>query len=108
MGYRKALEIIIEGRRITASQCLEHGLANRIVPPGQAGHAAREWARQLCAGAPLAQAGAKKALRHMGRMRLQDAITLEAKIQEKLVASEDFRHGVEAFFGKRKPNFRGR
>ena len=67
-----------------------------------------EWARSLAAGAPLAQATAKRVLRHVGRMRLQDAITLEAKAQQKLVESEDFRNAVAAFFDKRKPQFRGR
>lgn len=108
MGHKKALETIIEGRKISAADCLAHGLVNRVVPPGTAGEAAREWAGRLSAGAPLAQAAAKRVLRHIGRMRLQDAITLEARLQQKLVGSEDFRNGVAAFFAKRKPEFRGR
>jgi 2-(1,2-epoxy-1,2-dihydrophenyl)acetyl-CoA isomerase len=108
MGHKKALETIIEGRKISAAECLAHGLVNRIAPPGTAGQVAREWAGNLSAGAPLAQASAKRVLRHIGRMRLQDAITLEARLQEKLVGSEDFRNGVAAFFAKRKPVFKGR
>ncbi len=108
MGHKKALETIIEGKKISAAECLAHGLVNRVVPAGTAAQGAREWAGNLASGSPLAQSAAKRVLRHVGRMRLQDAITLEAKMQQKLVKTEDFRDGVAAFFAKRKPVFKGK
>ncbi|MFZ1815150.1 MAG: enoyl-CoA hydratase-related protein [Rhizobiaceae bacterium] len=108
LGYHRALETIIGGGRLSAATCLEAGLANRVVADGSAMDSAMIWAEELSRGAPLAQAAAKKALRHMGRMRLQDAITLEAKLQQALTESEDFRIGVKAFFSRQKPEFRGR
>lgn len=108
MGHKKAMETVIEGRKIPASQCLEYGLVNKVVPKGDASAAAREWALRLCDGAPLAQAAAKRALRQAGRLQLEDAISLEAQLQQDLIASEDFRNGVAAFLAKRKPEFRGK
>lgn len=108
MGHKRALQTIIEGRKIPASQCLEFGLVNRLASPSSVHEAALRWAHELARGAPLAQAAAKRALRHIGRMRLQDAITLEAKLQQKLVETEDHSNGVEAFLAKRKPEFKGR
>ncbi len=108
MGHKKAMETVIEGRKIAASQCLEYGLVNKVVPKGSASAAAREWALRLCEGAPLAQAAAKRALRQAGRLQLEDAITFEAQLQQDLIASEDFRAGVAAFLAKRKPEFKGK
>jgi len=107
MGYRRAFETVIEGKRIPAADCLAYGLANRVVPTARVHDEALAWARTLSEGAPLAQASAKRVLRHIGRMRLQDAITLEAKKQQPLIESQDFREAVADFFAKRKPRFRG-
>jgi 2-(1,2-epoxy-1,2-dihydrophenyl)acetyl-CoA isomerase len=108
MGYKRALQTIIEGRKIQAQECEALGLVNKLAPAGAAHEIALQWAQQLAKGAPLAQSAAKRVLRHGGRMRLQDAITLEAKVQQPLVESQDFKEGVAAFFGKRKPEFKGR
>ena len=69
MGYRRAFETIVEGKRTTASECLELGLANKVVDRGTAGEEAMAWAQKLATGAPLAQETAKRVLRHVGRMR---------------------------------------
>ncbi|MCB1465338.1 MAG: enoyl-CoA hydratase/isomerase family protein [Nitratireductor sp.] len=108
MGYARAFRTIVEGRRIPASECLELGIANTVVAKGRALEEAGEWAERLALGAPLAQATAKRVLRHVGRMRLQDAITLEAKAQQPLTESEDFANAVAAFLAKQKPVFKGK
>jgi len=108
MGYHRAFETIVEGRRVAAHECERLGLANRVVPVGKASGEALSWAEELANGSPLAASAAKRVLRHVGRMRLQDAISLEAKVQQSLVETEDFRNAVAAFFDKRKPEFHGR
>jgi 2-(1,2-epoxy-1,2-dihydrophenyl)acetyl-CoA isomerase len=108
MGHKRALQTIIEGRKMPALECEALGLVNKVAPAGTAHDVAMQWAQELAKGAPLAQSAAKRVLRHGGRMRLQDAITLEAKLQQSLVESEDFRDAVAAFFDKRKPHFKGR
>ncbi|MCG6857187.1 MAG: enoyl-CoA hydratase/isomerase family protein, partial [Salaquimonas sp.] len=108
MGYQRAFETIVEGKRIPASECLGLGIANRVVARNAAVGEAAAWAEKLATGAPLAQTAAKKVLRHVGRMRLQDAITLEARAQQPLTESEDFRNAVAAFLAKQKPVFTGK
>jgi 2-(1,2-epoxy-1,2-dihydrophenyl)acetyl-CoA isomerase len=107
MGYARALEAVIEGRRLPARECLAMGLANRLAPPGQAYEQAFEWAGALASGAPLAQAAAKRILRGVGGVDYGTAISMEADEQNLLSGSEDFRTGVAAFFAKKKPEFRG-
>ena len=108
LGPRRALEAIVEGRRIKGPECLALGLANKVVARGEASNAALQWAQELALGAPLAQAAAKLALREMRGKPLDEAISIEARLQQALTESEDFRNGVASFFAKRKPEFRGR
>jgi 2-(1,2-epoxy-1,2-dihydrophenyl)acetyl-CoA isomerase len=108
MGRKRAIETIVEGKRISADECLLHGLANRIAPEGEALAVARQWARELAGGAPLAQAAAKKAINAAIGLSLEQTISLEAQLQYGLTQSKDFKDGVAAFFAKRKPVFSGR
>jgi 2-(1,2-epoxy-1,2-dihydrophenyl)acetyl-CoA isomerase len=108
MGRKRAIETIVEGGKISAEECLRHGLANRIAAEGQAFPVALQWAQELSAGAPLAQAAAKKAINAAIGLSLAETISLEAQLQYGLTQSKDFRDGVAAFFEKRKPVFSGR
>ncbi len=108
MGHRRALQTIVEGRKISASECLALGLANRTAPAHEVHGVAHQWAQQLAKGSPLAQAAAKRVLKQVAEMDLSQAITLEANVQRSLIETEDFREAVAAFFAKQKPVFKGR
>jgi enoyl-CoA hydratase len=49
IGMGHAMDLILTGRKVDADEALRMGLANRVVPPGQAREAALELARQLAA-----------------------------------------------------------
>ena len=53
IGMGHAMDLILTGRKVEADEALRMGLANRVVPSGQAREAAIELARQL-AGFPQA------------------------------------------------------
>jgi enoyl-CoA hydratase len=53
IGMGHAMDLILTGRKVEAAEALQMGLANRVVPPGQAREAALALARQL-AGFPQA------------------------------------------------------
>ncbi len=108
MGYHRALEAIIEGRKIPAKECLQYGIANRLASRDDLDRVTREWAQQLATGAPLAMQAAKRLLRKVGHVTYADAISHEGLEQNPLVASEDCKTGVQAFFSKEKPAFVGR
>ena len=108
MGYKRAFEAAIECRKVRAQECLELGLANRVVPDDEVFEEALGWATDLSKRAPLAIATTKKAMRSSSGMTYQEIFALEADMQVANVDSDDFREGVEAFLNKRPPQFQGR
>ncbi len=107
LGYHKALEAVLEGRRMSAAECLECGIANKVVAGEELDAATRAWADALCATAPLAMAACKRLLRQVGSMSYGEAITQEGIEQTPLIKSKDFKEGVSAFFQKRTPDWTG-
>lgn len=107
LGYNKALEAILEGKKFTAAECLEAGIANKVVAQDDLDQVTTDWARALSQTAPLAMATAKRLLRKASSLSLGEMITEEGIEQAALMKSEDFKEGVNAFFEKRKPVWRG-
>ena len=108
LGPRRAYETIVEGKRLTAQECLQLGICNSVVPLDQLAETVSAKAQKIAAGAPLAQAAVKKILRQTGTMTLSQTIDLEAEIQQPLTESSDCRNAVAAFFAKEKPVFEGK
>ncbi len=107
VGYRKALEIIVEGKHISAQECLRWGIANKIFEEDLFVLDTNKWATSLALRAPLASVEAKKLLREHGKLAYWQAFDDEGQAQNMLSQTEDFRNAVEAFFLKKNPNFKG-
>jgi E-phenylitaconyl-CoA hydratase len=104
----KALEMILLGRRINASEALRIGLVNEVYPLSELMPAAFRLAEELCQNAPLAVQAAKEAVLRGLQMPLEEGLRLEQFLAEPVRNSEDAREGVRAFLEKRKPQFKGR
>ena len=107
MGAKRALQAILEGRRIPAKDALDYGLVNATHPMEALATETTALAERLSAGAPLAAAAAKRLIRSMDGMSYHDAIAAEASEQTALSESQDSQEGIAAFLQKRKPEFRG-
>ena len=108
VGYPKALQIAVEGEKISAEACLEMGLTNKVVANDQLINEAKSWAHRLSEKAPYAIAITKQALQYAMTHSLQETTHFEADNQVAALGSADFREGVTAFFEKRKPKFTGK
>jgi len=108
VGWAKASEIAFTGRVLTAQQCLEYGLVNKVVPAESLMTEARALAEEMAACAPMAVQATKR----MMRLGLEE--TFEANVHHvylqllPLFRSKDFIEGVKAFTERREPVFEGR
>ncbi len=108
MGYKRALQAALEGRKIPASECLEYGITNKVVATDTLEAETSAWATKLSEGAPLSLAATKRLMRRVGSVSYGEAISIEGLEQTPLLKSQDFVEGVRAFFAKEKPNFKGK
>ena len=108
VGPARAKDLILTGRRINAAEALAIGLVQRLAPEGRLLEVALGLADQVAANAPLAVAAAKHAVDEGLGLRLDDALALEHRHYETVLASEDRLEGLAAFGEKRAPQFRGR
>ncbi|WP_317932261.1 enoyl-CoA hydratase/isomerase family protein [Halioxenophilus sp. WMMB6] len=108
LGYQRAYQLIAEGGRLDAAQCLTFGIANQVVPVEEVNAAATSWAAKLASRAPIALREAKKVLRQTANLSFVETVALEAKVQNYCAATDDAREAVLAFLEKRAPVFTGR
>jgi crotonobetainyl-CoA hydratase len=108
--YHVAVEFLMTGRWMDAAEAKHWGLANHVVPQGQAMHKAREIARQLSEGPPLLFPAIKQLIRHSEMVPEAQAFLLHDSLDavQRVNRSEDLKEGTRAFAEKRKPNWTGR
>jgi crotonobetainyl-CoA hydratase len=108
--YHVAVEFLMTGRWMDAAEAKHWGLANHVVPRGQALARAREIAHQLAEGPPLLFPAIKQLLRHTEMVAEHPAFELHDSLSavQKVLRSEDLKEGARAFAEKRKPVWQGR
>jgi len=106
-GKARALEMALLGDPVTATQALEWGLINRVVPDGKLMEEARSLAARLAAGPTLSYANSKRALNNSVLKIMNEQLELEADIQSEMAQTKDFLEGVQAFVEKRDARFTG-
>src|SRR5271163_4082170 len=108
--YHVAVEFLMMGRWMDAAEAKHWGLANHVVPKGQAMAKAREIARQIADGPPLLFPAIKQLLRHTEMIPEHQAFELHDSLDivQQVIRSEDLKEGTRAFTEKRKPRWTGR
>tara|TARA_X000000368_G_scaffold418098_1_gene416528 strand:+ start:1018 stop:1791 length:774 start_codon:yes stop_codon:yes gene_type:complete len=105
MGYSKAYEHAIEAKKISAKECLDHGIANKVVPLEELESYTLKWAEKLAKRSSQSLNHTKRLMRESLQVGYWDTFKNEAKIQNELTTSPQNKEAVKAFFEKREPNF---
>ena len=108
LGYNKALEFIINGEHVSASECEKLGLANKIFKENNFMNEVESWAKKLAKRSPLVAKETKELLRYSKYNDYWATFNKEIKIQANLAKTDDFKNAVKAFFNKQKPKFFGK
>lgn len=108
VGPAMALDMLLTGRTVSASEALQVGLVNKVAAAADAGKATRQVAEEIAEGAPVAARFAKEAVRDGRELVLQQGLRLEADLNFLLQTTEDRAEGLASFRDRRTPRYRGR
>jgi enoyl-CoA hydratase len=104
VGRSKAKELMMTGDIVSAEEAMKIGLVNKVAPHNRVMEVAEEMARKITAKAPLAIELVKVAV---NRDLLPEGLPFTFNTNLLFFETEDLKEGLQAFFGKRKPVFKG-
>jgi len=107
VGPSKAIEIMLSGDPIDATEAHRIGLVNQLVDKGQALKTAKDLAAIYAKRAPLSLAWIKRAVYGGMQMDLASAIEFETYLASAIYTTHDRQEGISAFLEKRVPSFSG-
>jgi len=108
IGLRRALELTLTNRTLTAQEAYDWGLVNLVAPDADLTTRAEELAAQLVVGAPLALGAAKRLLQASWNTTLETQMASESQAIADITRTSDTREGIAAFIEKRAPRYEGK
>ena len=108
VGKGKAIEMILTGAIVSASEAKSIGLVSKVVPADELTEAVRETAEAILSKGPLAVRLAKLAVQSGFETDQNTGLIIESLAQAVMYSSEDKLEGTTAFLEKREPRFQGR
>jgi enoyl-CoA hydratase/carnithine racemase len=108
VGVNKAKEIAFTAKMLSATEALDLGLVNAVVPADALDAAAQEIVDTIVAGPPIALSMTKRELNNAANSSLAQALEVEALAQSVNVHTDDLKEALMAFATRRPPNFTGR
>ena len=108
VGKGKAMEMILTGEVIDATQAYNIGLVNKVVPLEELMPTVKDMAMAVTSKAPISLRYAKEAIHKGLDLTLEQGLRLEADLYHLLQTTEDRTEGIKAFQERRTPQFKGK
>jgi E-phenylitaconyl-CoA hydratase len=108
VGLSNAMNLLLTGRFIDATEAHRIGLVQEVVPHEQVLSRAREVAEEICRNAPMAVRMTKELVLRSRDLTLADGVRYYQALVRTIEASEDLVEGTRAFEERRQPVFKNR
>jgi enoyl-CoA hydratase len=105
---KKTNELLLLGEQISAQEAERIGIVNRVVAPEQFDEAVSGWAGKLASKSPVMMKLGKDAMFRQLDMPFAEALDFLRSQLTIAFTTEDIQEGVQAFFEKREPTWKGR
>lgn len=102
---KHAMEMLLTGEMIDAATAREFGLVNRVVPREYLTHVVNKYAGTIAAKSPAAVRFGKAGFYAQSQMNLADAYDHASRVIVENMLACDAQEGIDAFIGKRKPQW---
>jgi enoyl-CoA hydratase/carnithine racemase len=108
VGRKKAVDMVLTGRKIPAPEAESVGLITRAVEPDRLDQEVQETLKLLTSKSSIGMRIGKEAFYGMSDMPLEEAVDYLCEALGRAISTEDAREGMMAFMQKREPKFKGR
>lgn len=109
VGTRRALELILTGRTLTAEEAQRLGLVTEVVAEGELESATEKLVATLSELSPVVLPLARRAVLRAAGLDFERALEeMEKLYLDTLMKTEDAAEGIRAFIERRKPTWVGR
>ncbi len=104
---KRAMEMLMLGELISASDAASYGLVNRVVARDRVLEEALGLANRIASKSPLTVAIGKEAFYRQAEMPVAEAYRYAADVMVENMMARDAEEGIGAFLEKRKPDWKG-
>jgi methylglutaconyl-CoA hydratase len=105
LGAHHTMRLFLTGNRFGAAEALDYGLLHRVVPAAELEAAVQAEVDAIALGGPVAVAEAKRLVRTVGGLPMDEAFAYAERKIATLFASDEAAEGMAAFAQKRKPRW---